>query len=254
MRKLGANLNEDRTSRVGIIIQARMNSSRFPGKSTALIHGSPLIEWVIQSCRNVANADLVALAIPDTPECDILEGIAVRMDVPVVRGSRDNVLSRYVKAGKKFSLDYIVRITGDDPCHWPPLIELAIDRCIHQNGNYFISSTSSLSLVDGAIFEIISFPLLQEMARLYGHERDAQEHVTSPLREKKLPINLITFELTDVPPQLLDDRMRICVDTFMDYISLINNWEWIDTETGRIADTFRILENARKQALQAECE
>ncbi len=236
--------------RVGIVIQARMNSSRFPNKSMAPIFGSPLIEWVIQSCKTVNNAQLVVLAIPETPECDAMEEIALKLNTPFLRGSRENVLSRYIEAGRLYDLDYIVRITGDDPCHWPPLIELAIDRCLKHGWKYFLSSTDRLRLVDGLIFEIISHPILEALNKFYGHELDTQEHVTTTLRDKKMPVDIMTFEPSDIPAQLLDDGIKLCVDTLTDYQLLLDNWAWTTTKRGRISDTFSILTKIRKKYTQ----
>lgn len=109
------------------IIQARVNSSRLPQKMLAEIEGIPIIAHTI---RRVKAADLVnrtILAIPDTPENDVLAAIGASEGVEVYRGSEHDVLARMYWASQRYpDVDVVVRICGEDCYTDPKLIDMAI--------------------------------------------------------------------------------------------------------------------------------
>src|SRR5262249_60397094 len=94
------------------VIQARMSSSRFPGKMLAPVHGMPLVEFV---CRRVALAkhvDSIVVATSDGPDDDQLTETVKRAGFRVFRGSLGDVLGRFVGAARAARADHIGRITG----------------------------------------------------------------------------------------------------------------------------------------------
>ena len=96
----------------GLIVQARISSSRYPKKMLHGFRGVPAIEWVINRCHKI-NTDYKILATSNDMDDDILADIAQRKGWSVVRGSVDDVLSRFAKAAREYKLDVVVRITGD---------------------------------------------------------------------------------------------------------------------------------------------
>ena len=104
---------ENLQQKVGIVIVARMTSNRLLGKAIKKILGKEAIVCLIDRMKRIENSDDVILATSTDKSDDILVDIAIREKINFYRGSLDNVASRYYEAAKKFSLDQIVRVTGD---------------------------------------------------------------------------------------------------------------------------------------------
>src|SRR6056297_2582956 len=101
--------------RVTAIIQARMQSTRLPGKVLKPLAGKPLIAHVISRSKEITPLHRVVLAVPDDTENRPLLALADTMEIESFAGSNQDVLARFYMAAEKFGGDYIVRITGDDP-------------------------------------------------------------------------------------------------------------------------------------------
>ena len=100
--------------RVAAIIQARMGSTRLPGKVLMPLSGKPVLWHIIHRLRKCRMVDVVAIATSDQPCDDPLVEFARNEGVELVRGPEDNVLQRYALAAEKLAPDYIVRVTGED--------------------------------------------------------------------------------------------------------------------------------------------
>ena len=109
------------------IIQARMASVRFPGKMVADLHGYPAVDWVLKRCLKAKTVDETFLATSDTSQDDILAERAEHLNVPVFRGSKDNVLSRFAEVTKQTGADVIVRVCADRPLIDPALVDMAVN-------------------------------------------------------------------------------------------------------------------------------
>mgnify|MGYP001987044107 CR=1 FL=1 len=114
------------------IVQARMSSSRLPGKSNLKLKGMTVLNWVINTGKSIEGVDKVILATSKDKDCDCLEELANKENIFCIRGSEENVLSRYTDAIKKFNLDYVIRITGDDTCQDPDFISIALKQFFDQ--------------------------------------------------------------------------------------------------------------------------
>ena len=110
-----------------VIIQARMGSSRLPGKSLATLRELPVIDWVVRRCRMAARVDDVVVATSTDPSDDPLADHIAANGWSVVRGDPHDVLDRYVTALNHIEHDRIVRVTGDCPFVQPALLDLALD-------------------------------------------------------------------------------------------------------------------------------
>jgi spore coat polysaccharide biosynthesis protein SpsF len=111
------------------IIQARMGSSRLPGKSAMLIAGKPMVQHVIERVRQATLLDDVGLAIPMEDGCDKLLDIAHACDVPTFMPlfEANDLLKRYVYAADYYKADVVVRIPADNPCIDPDEIDRIVD-------------------------------------------------------------------------------------------------------------------------------
>jgi spore coat polysaccharide biosynthesis protein SpsF len=108
------------------IIQARMDSSRLPGKVMLDIAGQPMIVRVIERVNRAKSIDQVVLATTDNPSDDAIEQLCKQRGYHCFRGSQFNVLDRYYQAARIYNADVIVRITGDCPMIDPTIIDQVI--------------------------------------------------------------------------------------------------------------------------------
>ena len=100
---------------VTVIIQARMQSKRLPGKAMLDLAGKPVIAHVIERAKSIEHVDKVVLATGSAHENQQILDLASSMDIEAFSGSESNVLERYYMASEKYGGEYIVRITGDNP-------------------------------------------------------------------------------------------------------------------------------------------
>jgi spore coat polysaccharide biosynthesis protein SpsF len=108
--------------RVNAVIQARLSSTRLPGKVLRPLGGRSVLGWVIRAAARTHNVDGVILATSDSPEDDPVADEALRCGAEVVRGPLDDVLARYLLAMRTHPCDAVVRLTADCPLHDPALI------------------------------------------------------------------------------------------------------------------------------------
>lgn len=167
------------------IIQARMGSTRLPGKILKDLQGKPMLWHVVERCRASKKLDNVVIATTSNPEDDAVEKFCKEYSIPYFRGSVEDVLERYYEAAKMFGADIIVRVTSD--C---PLIDGAIiDACIEafEKGTYdYVSNINPgpRTFPRGLDTEVFSFPTL-ERAYKNAHETYEREHVTPYIWENK---------------------------------------------------------------------
>ena len=108
---------------VGAVIQARMGSTRLPGKVLLDIAGSPMLARVVERTRRATRLDRVIVATTNSPLDDRLAAFAASLPCDVFRGDEHDVLDRYCQAARHFSLDVVVRITSDCPLIDPDIID-----------------------------------------------------------------------------------------------------------------------------------
>ena len=105
------------------IIQARMSSTRLPGKVLRLASGRTMLDRMIERVRRAATIDQIAVATTTDASDNPIERACHRTGVDVFRGSLQDVLDRYYEAAKKYQADVIVRLTGDCPLVDPILMD-----------------------------------------------------------------------------------------------------------------------------------
>ena len=123
------------TPKVVAIIQARMGSSRLPGKMGMDLCGMPVIDWVLKRTKLARNLDEIVLATSKKMEDDVLEDAGKKNGVLVFRGYEKNVLRRFVDAGNIAKADIVVRICGDRPLIDPSLVDSAIEHFFVHSGD-----------------------------------------------------------------------------------------------------------------------
>ncbi len=166
---------------IAAIIQARTGSSRLPRKVLADLNGKPLIEFLIERVKKCSDIDEIILATTFKKEDDILENIASNLKIKCVRGSKDDVLSRYVKATEETKAQVLIRLTGDCPFLDPELISRTINEFKLKNVDY-LSNCYPPSYPDGLDVEVFSRNSLL-LADKFCRDTKKREHVTPWIRE-----------------------------------------------------------------------
>ena len=112
------------------IIQARMGSSRLPGKVLLKIAGKPMLSWVVERVRRAKQVDSVGVATTTDASDDAIVAACAEWGYPVYRGSQFDVLDRYYQAARQFQADMIIRVTADCPLIDPDVIDLTVSACL----------------------------------------------------------------------------------------------------------------------------
>ena len=201
----------DRTAlRVVAIIQARMGSSRFPGKVLSDLHGHPVLWHVIDRAKRAMSIDDVIVATTDSALDDPISSFCEAISVCCFRGSEADVLDRFYKAAKHVKADVVVRITADCPFIDPEVIDQVVARFKEGDLDY-ASNTLRCTYPDGLDTEVFSFTAL-ETAWREARSPAEREHVTPYLRkggfrvcnvQSKTPVAPGAYRLTvDYPSDL----------------------------------------------------
>ena len=170
--------------RVGIVSQARMGSTRLPGKVLREAGGNSLLGWHLARLRQTGLP--VYLATTTLPEDDVLADFARRHHLPCLRGSAPDVLARYHAAAAAFGLDIIIRVTSDCPLIAPELLREGLaDYLAAADPNLYLSNAAPhRSYPRGFDYEIFSRQLLDE-AHAQATQPADREHVTPYLHQNR---------------------------------------------------------------------
>lgn len=163
--------------RVVIISQARVESTRLPGKVLLDLEGEPLLKRVWGRLMRSERADQVVLALPETTANDNLEAICRSWGAQTYRGSLEDVLARYSGAAACFSADVVVRVTSDCPFCDPDVIDAVVDLLLSDRSLDYASNNLKRSWPLGLDVEAFWVDALAAADRdsIENHER---EHVT----------------------------------------------------------------------------
>lgn len=161
---------------IAAIIQARMGSTRYPGKTFCELAGKPLIWHVVNRLKYSGKIDRIIIATTDNVKDDILAAWAANEGISLFRGSENNVLERYYHAARQYEADIIVRITADDPFKDPSIIDRVITMLLDEKLD-FACNNNPPTFPEGLDTEVFTFEALE---RAFAGARDnfEKEHVT----------------------------------------------------------------------------
>ena len=152
--------------RVVLILQARMGSSRLPGKSMMDLAGEPLVGRILERVKRCTRLDHIVLAIPNTDQDKVLRNLANRYEVKVFSGSENDLVDRYYQAALACAADVIVRIPADNTTPQPEEIDKIIDHHLTLDRPGFSSNLSVIDdsgYPDGIGAEVFNFALLNHV-------------------------------------------------------------------------------------------
>lgn len=165
------------------IVQARMGSSRLPGKTIADVAGRPLLLHVVERVRNARRVDKVVVATTGESADDPIAALCQAEEIQHFRGSEDDVLDRFYKTAQANSADIVVRITADCPLIDPAVIDKVVARFQVGDCDY-VSNIVRYTYPDGLDTEVFSFAALERAWREAKKPSD-REHVTPYLRSER---------------------------------------------------------------------
>ncbi|KHF39884.1 cytidylyltransferase domain-containing protein [Halalkalibacter okhensis] len=220
------------------IIQARMGSTRLPGKILKKVMGKTLLEYQLERVRRAKQIDEIIIATTEKKEDDVIVQICNQNSIRCFRGSEENVLERYYKAGLKYHADLIVRLTSDCPLIDPFIIDRVITTYLQHNYDY-VSNTIERTYPRGIDVEVFSMSILQEVYN-EASTLAQREHVTPFIYQ-----NPIRFKLGNVRYGTNESRQRWTVDTNEDFelISKIITLLYPTNKNFTIEDILKLIKN-----------
>lgn len=146
-----------------IVVQARMSSSRLPGKVMMPILGKSLLYRMVERLQMIRHKALIVIAASQEQSDDIIEQEAVHIGVPCFRGSLNNLLDRHYQAAKKHPADAVLKIPSDCPLIDPRIIDEVLDFYFDAPGQYdYVSNLHPATFPDGNDVEIMTMACLEK--------------------------------------------------------------------------------------------
>ena len=197
------------------IIEARMNSSRLPGKILYKANNKPFLWHLIRRLKKVKQINQIILATTKNPIDNILVKEAKKNKIKFFRGEEDNVKKRVLDAAKKFNVKNIVGITSDCPIIDINLISQVIDT-FKSNNVEFVSNCDFRSYPDGMDVAVYKIQALQKSYKL-TKSKYYREHVTLFIKHNKKIFKQINIV---APSNIFLPNLGLTLDEYKDYILL----------------------------------
>lgn len=199
--------------KVVAIIQARMGSTRLPGKILKKVLDKPLLEYQIERVKRAALIDEIVIATTTNESDQPIIDFCNKHSILFYRGSEDDVLSRYYEAAKEYKAEIVVRLTSDCPIIDPVVIDKVIEYYIDNHDEYnYVSNTLKRTFPRGYDTEVFSFETL-ENAYINADSEAEKEHVTPYINQRPA-----LFSIGQVLQKIDDSDFRLTVDTTEDFI------------------------------------
>lgn len=206
------------------IIQARMSSTRLPGKVLLPLAGKPMIHHIVDRVKSCNNVGKVVVATSIEKSDDPLAQYCAKNNLEYYRGSLKNVLSRFIKILKLYNFDYCVRITGDCPLIHPPFIDAQIEALKKYSGDLiWVNGQSSVLEGQG----VISSKAIMHVSEK-SNDPDDLEHVgSSYFLNNQNEFNYVELK---IPKEYFNYNYRLTVDEMNDYdfVKYIYEQNWHD--------------------------
>ena len=208
-----------------VIVQARMTSSRLPGKAMLALGDSTVLGQVLRRSRQISGVDHVVCAIPEGEAHDPLIAEASRHGAIATRGPESDVLMRYLIAAQKTGADVVMRVTSDCPLIDPLLCERVLTPVLAGDADYAANNLTG-GWAHGHDCEAFTFAAL-ERASIEASTPYEREHVTPWLR------NAPNIRRVDIPgPGEALERYRLTIDYLEDLTCIRAIYDECATQSG----------------------
>jgi spore coat polysaccharide biosynthesis protein SpsF len=194
--------------RVVAVIQARMGSTRLPGKVLRPIAGKPLLWHIVHRLKRSQFIERIAIATSVNPRDDAIVEFGREHDVAVVRGPEDDVLARFARAAELLDADIIVRVSADAPFVDAGFIDHLVAALIEQNADYVLLEDGAIAGHEGV--DPFSRRALDKLMMDASGDPVAREHVTGYF---KLHPDFVRIARARAYPPLARPCGRLTVDT-----------------------------------------
>lgn len=195
--------------RVVCIVEARMGSTRLPGKMMAEVaEGVTTLEAVVRRLQRCEYAADLVVATSTADDDDVIEAAAADLGVDCFRGSEADVLDRVVECARAHDADVVCRACGDCPLIDPAVVDQLI-ACFTENENAdYVSNLLHPGWPNGLEVEVVAADTLDRVAAV-AEDPSHREHVTTYIRER--PVAFTQFHLSP-PPAFRDPDVKVTLD------------------------------------------
>jgi spore coat polysaccharide biosynthesis protein SpsF len=219
--------------KITAIVQARMNSSRLPGKVLMDINGKTSLERMIERITKSKLLNEIIIATTQNKEDFEIIKQCKFLGLKYFAGEENDVLDRFFKASQKFNVKNIVRLTADCPMHDHEVIDSIIQ--IYKNNNYdYVSNVIKRTFPDGLDVEVFNFESLYK-AQLNAENKIHREHVTTYMRGRLKGLESGNFKIFNVENDIDLSSFRWTLDNENDlenirffYKNLPKDFSWND--------------------------
>ena len=194
--------------KIGIIVQARMNSQRLPSKVLALVNGKPLLQYLLERLKMCSSIDKIIVATSDEITDDPIEQFCSEYKVICYRGSLKNVAERFYMVINQYNLDFFVRVCADSPLLDFKLIDHAVNLLDMECD--IVTNILPRTFPSGQSVEVIKSSTFKKIYKKIS-QADDLEHVTKYFYDHQNEFNISNFT------NFIDlSSYRLAVDTFED--------------------------------------
>ncbi len=226
--------------KIAAIIEARMASSRLPGKVLLPVLNLPMLGRLIMRLKSIEFLDQIIVATTNNLDDALIVATAAKYGAEIYRGSENDVLGRVLEAAKQYNIDLIVEITGDCPIIDPTIVVSTIQHYFDSKADY-VSNSNIRSYPDGMDVQVYRTNVLEYSSSLANLPLE-REHVTLHIRQ-----NPTLFKILDIhaPKEFFFPNLGLTLDTSEDLDFLKNIIENLEPKKFlfSLKDTLEYLDN-----------
>jgi len=224
------------------IVQARMNSSRLPGKVLMDICGKPSLQRMLERVNMASSIDKVIVATTTNPSDDLIVELCERLKVDTFRGDENDVLGRFFYAAEESSAKIVIRLTADCPMIDPDVIDEVVSSFSIDKYDY-LSNTIDRTYPDGLDVEVMSINALK-IAHNKATNPFLREHVTPYINGSRPDLEKSHFKVGQIKFSADFSHIRWTLDTYEDLqrirslvSNLPDNYRWLQALSVATQDT-----------------
>jgi len=220
-------------------IEARMTSTRLPGKVMKQAVGRPMLALMVERLKCVPSLDGIVIATTVNATDDPVVALAEALDVGVFRGSEHDVMGRVLGAARAHDIDVIVETTGDCPLIDPEVVEACI-QAYRASGVDYLSNALQRSYPIGMDTQVFATDILADAEARTQNPHD-REHVSLFIYSNPA---LYSLQNLSAPPQLTEPKLALTLDTAEDFELIRSIYEALypDNPHFCLGDIFALLE------------
>jgi spore coat polysaccharide biosynthesis protein SpsF len=213
--------------KVAAVIQARMRSTRLPGKVLQNVAGKPLLWHVLHRLRKSEWIGTLCVATTTDPADDPLVAYAQSQGAMVVRGSEENVLQRYALAAQQLDADIIVRVTADAPLVDAGFVDYLISELVRNEADFVVLKPGLSAIHEGA--DPMTRRALERLAAEAGDDPVAREHVSAYFKEHR---DFVKVAEIGLPEKWRFKGARLSIDTPADVSFIETVYQRLHAQAG----------------------